>query len=72
MADFNRPIPQRRNDKLRNNLLAPNVEKPSAVDPAKPSFPVEDVVPNNIQPQKSTTTQKPSNRGSITRRDDDI
>ena len=71
MADFNRPIPQRRNDKLRNNLLAPNVEKPAAVDPAKPSFPIEDVVPNNIQPQKSTTTQKPSNRGSITRRDDD-
>ena len=71
MADFNRPIPQRRNDKLRNNLLAPNVEKPAAVDPAKPSFPVEDVVPNNIQPQKSTTTKKPSNRGNITRRDDD-
>ena len=71
MADFNRPIPQRLNDKLRNNLLAPNVEKPSAVDPTKPSFPIKDIVPNNIQPQKSTTSQKPSNRGAITRRDDD-
>ena len=32
MSDFNRPLPSRLNDKLRNNLLAPNVEKQSAVD----------------------------------------
>ena len=58
MADFNRPLPQRKNDKLRNNLLSPNVEKPSSVDPSKSRFPVEDIVPDNIQPQKSTTSQK--------------
>ena len=71
MADFNRPLPQRKNDKLRNNLLSPNVEKPSSVDPSKSRFPVEDIVPDNIQPQKSTTSQKPANRGNIIRRDDD-
>ena len=66
MSDFNRPLPSRLNDKLRNNLLAPNVEKQSAVDPNKPSFPIGDVVPNNLQPQKT-----PVSRGEVIRRDDD-
>ena len=66
MSDFNRPLPSRLNDKLRNNLLAPNVEKQSAVDPNKPGFPTGDVVPSNRQPQKT-----PVSRGEVIRRDDD-
>ena len=66
MAEFNRPIPQGLNDRLRENLKAKNVERPASVDPAMPGFPVEDIVPDSRQPQKT-----PVNRGAITRRDDD-
>jgi len=68
---FLRPLPQRLNDKLRDNLSAPNVEILASVNPNNPSFPVGEIVPKNTQPQKSTTTKKPFNRGAITRRDDD-
>ena len=67
MTEFNRPIPQGLNDRLRENLKSKNVEIPASVDPAMPSFPVEGIVPDSRQPQK-----KPINRGAITRRDDDI
>ena len=66
MTEFNRPIPQGLNERLRENLKAKNVEKPASVDPAMPSFPVESIVPDSKPPQK-----KPINRGAITRRDDD-
>ena len=58
---FLRPIPQRNNDKLRDNLSAPDI-----FNPANPSFPIEDIVSSNRQPQKT-----PINRGKITKRDDD-
>ena len=58
---FLRPIPQRNNEKLRDNLSAPDV-----LNPANPGFPVEGIAPSNRQPQKT-----PINRGKITRRDDD-
>jgi hypothetical protein len=58
---FLRPIPQRNNDKLRENLSAPDI-----LNPANPSFPVEGIASSNRQPQKT-----PINRGKITRRDDD-
>ena len=61
-----RPIPQRENEKLRANLSAPDI-----LNPANPSFPIEDIVSSNRQPQKSSSTRKPINRGKITRRDDD-
>jgi len=61
-----RPIPQRENEKLRANLSAPDI-----LNSANPSFPVEGVVSSNRQPQKSTSSRKPINRGKITRRDDD-
>ena len=63
---FRRPIPHRNNETLRQNLKAPDTKNPN-----NPSFPVGELVPSNIQPQKSTSTQKPINRGNITRRDDD-
>tara|TARA_B110000977_G_scaffold151697_1_gene192559 strand:- start:3207 stop:4220 length:1014 start_codon:yes stop_codon:yes gene_type:complete len=58
---FLRPIPQRNNEKLRENLSAPDI-----LNPANPSFPVEGIASSNRQPQKT-----PVNRGEITRRDDD-
>ena len=61
-----RPIPQRENEKLRTNLSAPDI-----LNPANPSFPVEDIVSSNLQPQKSSSTKKPINRGKITKREDD-
>ena len=63
---FLRPIPQRENEKLRANLSAPDI-----LNPSNPSFPVEGIVSSNRQPQKSSSTKKPINRGKITRRDDD-
>ena len=63
---FQRPIPLRNNEKLRNNIAAPDVD-----NPANPSFPVEGIAPSNLQPQKASSTKKPINRGEITRRDDD-
>ncbi len=64
--EIQRPIPQRENEKLRANLSAPNITNPN-----NPSFPIGDVSPSNKQPQKSSSTKKPINRGQITRRDDD-
>ena len=63
-----RPIPLGHNDKLRDSLKAPNV-----LDPTKPSFPstLDGIVPSNRQPQKSSSTRKPINRGKITKREDD-
>ena len=63
---FQRPIPLRNNEKLRNNIINPDI-----TDPTKPSFPVEGIAPSNLQPQKASSTKKPINRGEITRRDDD-
>ena len=63
---FLRPIPLRNNEKLRNNIISPDVD-----NPANPSFPVEGIAPSNLQPQKSNSSKKPINRGEITRRDDD-
>ena len=59
--NFLRPIPQRNNEKLRENLSAPDI-----LNSANPSFPVEGIASSNRQPQKT-----PVNRGEITRRDDD-
>ena len=64
--EIQRPIPQRENEKLRANLSAPNITNPN-----NPSFPIGDISPSNKQPQKSSSTKKPINRGEITRRDDD-
>jgi len=58
---FLRPLPQRNNDKLRDNLSAPDI-----LNPANPSFPVEGIASSNRQPQKD-----PINRGEITKREDD-
>jgi len=58
---FLRPIPKRNNEKLRDNLSAPDI-----LNPANPSFPVEGIAPSNRQPQKT-----PINRGEITKREDD-
>ena len=63
---FKRPIPHKNNDILRQNLSAPDGKNPN-----NPSFPIEGLAPSNIQPQKSNSSKKPINRGSITRRDDD-
>lgn len=57
--NFNRPLIQGKNDLLRANLTPTD------------SFPVNDVAPSNLQPQKSDHINKPINRGQITRRDDD-
>jgi hypothetical protein len=64
-----RPIPLGSNDKLRNSLNAPS----STIDPANPSFPstLDGIAPSNRQPQKSSSTRKPINRGKITKREDD-
>ena len=64
--NFKRPIPQRKNEILRDNISAPDI-----LNPANPSFPIEDIANSNIPPQKSSSTKKPINRGKITRRDDD-
>ena len=58
---FLRPLPQRNNEKLRDNLSAPDI-----LNPANPSFPVEGIAPSNRQPQKDVI-----NRGEITKREDD-
>ena len=58
---FLRPLPQRNNEKLRDNLSAPDI-----LNPANPSFPVEGIASSNRQPQKD-----PINRGEITKREDD-
>ena len=63
---FKRPLPLRQNERLRDSLRAPSVTNPN-----NPSFPVEDIAPSNLQPQKSNSTKKPINRGEITRREDD-
>jgi hypothetical protein len=64
---FKRPLPLRQNERLRESLNAPDVTNPN-----NPSFPVEGLAPSNRQPQKSSSTKKPINRGEITRRDDDV
>jgi hypothetical protein len=64
---FKRPLPLRQNERLRESLNAPDVTNPN-----NPSFPVEGLAPGNRQPQKSSSTKKPINRGEITRRDDDV
>jgi hypothetical protein len=58
--NFNRPLIQGKNDLLRANLNADTT-----------SFPVTEMAPSNRQPQKSDHSNKPINRGQITRRDDD-
>jgi len=58
---FKRPLPLRQNERLRESLNAPQFE----------GFPIEGLAPSNRQPQKSSSTKKPINRGEITRRDDD-
>ena len=63
---FKRPLPLRQNERLRDSLVAPDI-----LNPTNPSFPVEDIAPSNKQPQKSSSTKKPINRGEITKRDDD-
>ena len=66
MTKFKRPIPQRQNDLLRQNLASPS----SFTSPGETStnFPGPDgIVPLNLPPSK----QKDINRGNITRRDDD-
>ncbi len=66
MEKFKRPIPQRQNELLRQNLAAPS----SFSTPGETStlFPGADgLVPPNLPPSK----QKEINRGNITRRDDD-
>tara|TARA_R110001592_G_scaffold42630_4_gene138417 strand:- start:1970 stop:2977 length:1008 start_codon:yes stop_codon:yes gene_type:complete len=60
--NFNRPIPLRQNEILRNNLSAPK----DGANSDNPSFPIGDISPTNRQAQKT-----PVNRGSITRRDTD-
>ena len=65
-----RPIPLRQNERLHGNLTAvPHHSQ----NPATPKFPVlpEGKAPSNRQPQKSSASKKPINRGNITRRDDD-
>ena len=59
---FKRPLPLRQNERVRESLNAPQFE----------GFPVEGLAPTNRQPQKSSSTKKPINRGEITRRDDDV
>ena len=59
---FKRPLPLRQNERVRESLNAPQFE----------GFPVEGLAPSNRQPQKSSSTKKPINRGEITRRDDDV
>jgi hypothetical protein len=73
-----RPLPGKQNTLLRQNLEAPNpIESPvperrgNLKNPDRQQFPVEGLVPDNRQPQKSSATQKPLNRGQIIRRDDD-
>jgi|TARA_B100000287_G_scaffold393501_1_gene406788 hypothetical protein len=75
MAEFNRPIPKRLNERLRENLKAPKHEVESLSEKTKKAgigtienneFPLKGLSPNNRQPQKT-----PINRGAITRRDDD-
>ena len=50
---FKRPLPLRQNERLRESLNAPQFE----------GFPVEGLAPSNRQPQKSSSTKKPINRG---------
>jgi hypothetical protein len=66
---FNRPLPLNQNERLRDSLVAPKYN----ANPNNPSFPStsDGIVPSSLQPQKSTSTKKPNNRGQITRRDDD-
>jgi len=59
---FQRPIPLRQNEILRQNLQAPK----DGANPDNPSFPIGDISPTNRQAQKT-----PVNRGAITRRDTD-
>ena len=77
--NIKRPIPQRLNDRLRDNLKAPQhnieplsekIQKGSSFGKENNSiedikFPIEGLVPSNKQPQKT-----PVNRGAITKRDD--
>jgi hypothetical protein len=63
---YKRPLPLRQNEILRKNLEAPDI-----LDPTKPTFPIKEIAPSSLQPQKPTSTQTPKNRGAITRRDDD-
>ena len=63
-----RPIALGHNEKLRNSLSAPDM-----LDPTLPSFPstLDGIAPSRRQPQKSSSTRKPINRGEITKREDD-
>ena len=63
---FKRPLPLGKNERLRESISSPDI-----LNPANSSFPVEGIAPSNKQPQKSSSTKKPINRGEITRRDDD-
>ena len=65
---FMRPLPQRSNELLRDNLNAPDDQNPN-----KPSYPStkDGIVPDNRPPQQTSNDQKPYNRGQIVRRDDD-
>ena len=79
--NFKRPIPQRLNDRLRNNLKAPQHEVESLSEKTQKGsnfaktqnnienleFPIKGLVPDNKQPQKP-----PINRGAITKRDDKV
>ena len=81
MAEFNRPIPQRLNDRLRENLHAPQHDVESLSKKTKKgslfsketnkieetAFPIRDIVPDSKVPQKD-----PVNRGKIVKRDDDV
>ncbi len=73
-----RPIPQGKNIRLRENLQADNIIEPiipsgkgNVKNPDEQKFPVEGLVPTNTPPQRSAAGKKPFNRGQITRRDDD-
>ena len=81
MAEFNRPIPQRLNDRLRENLKAPQHDIESLSEKTKKgsifakennqiediNFPTNGIVPDSKPPQKD-----PVNRGNIIKRDDDV
>jgi hypothetical protein len=81
MADFNRPLPQRLNERLRENLNAPQHDVESLSEKTKKGslftnkpnqiedldFPINGIVPDSKAPQKD-----PVNRGKIVKRDDNI
>jgi hypothetical protein len=81
MADFNRPLPQRLNERLRENLNAPQHDVESLSEKTKKGslftnkpnqiedldFPIKGIVPDSKAPQKD-----PVNRGKIVKRDDNI